>query len=241
MKKLISLIITILLITFSLSACGIETASQHTERTSKEAESIAKEQESLLAAQESTGESTDISSETGAQSETSAETKAGASSPSSNTSASSSRTSNTAPNNSSPAPATQEAASAQTPGSSGSASGGTDTAAYITVHFSITCYNIKQYASENSNINSSGVILSKDIVLPAGSSVFTALKNSGIEYTVSSSYIRSINDIPEKLYSGTSGWLYRVNGNAPGVGAKSYTVNDNSTIEFYYVVSESDN
>ena len=85
----------------------------------------------------------------------------------------------------------------------------------------------------------SGVILSPvTVTLAGGESVYDVLcgvcSANGIALGGNSGYIKSIGGLAERACGGGSGWLYRVNGTAPGVGCGSYPVADGDSIEWVY-------
>ena len=64
--------------------------------------------------------------------------------------------------------------------------------------------------------------------------VYDALVSTGLGYTGSSDYIRSINGLGEFDHGRMSGWLYAVNGVEPGVGCGSYYLNDGDSVYWHY-------
>ena len=88
-------------------------------------------------------------------------------------------------------------------------------------------------------------ILSMNLVLPAGSSVYDALcaatsaANVQLDATYSAAYktayIRGIHYLYEQMTTRYSGWMYSVNGTVPNVGASSYQLSDGDVIHWYYV------
>jgi len=63
---------------------------------------------------------------------------------------------------------------------------------------------------------------------------FDALTATGLAYTGSSDYVRSINGLAEFDHGRMSGWLYAVNGYEPGVGCGSYYLNDGDYVYWHY-------
>ena len=63
---------------------------------------------------------------------------------------------------------------------------------------------------------------------------FDALTATGLAYTGSSDYVRSINGLAEFDHGRMSGWLYSVNGYEPGVGCGSYYLNDGDSVYWHY-------
>ncbi len=64
-------------------------------------------------------------------------------------------------------------------------------------------------------------------------------KKSIIEIKVSGSsgmeYVESIDGLAQFDMGAKSGWIYRVNGKMPNVGAGAYTISDGDKIEWQYV------
>ncbi len=68
-----------------------------------------------------------------------------------------------------------------------------------------------------------------------GLTALGALDASGLDYQTSSwSYGDFVCSIEGQANSGLSGWMYTVNGTAPGVGADKYTISNQDKIIFYY-------
>lgn len=121
----------------------------------------------------------------------------------------------------------------------------------ITVSISITCKNAVSYVNSHedckADVPQSGYFLkSTGFTVKNGSTVFDVLKKACSENSISlsyssPSYITGIGGLYEKDCGGGSGWMYRVNGNAPTKGANKYVLKDGDTIEWYYVTSPSGN
>lgn len=87
------------------------------------------------------------------------------------------------------------------------------------------------------------IILQENSQIQEGSTAYDGLKAScdrnGIIYSTSGYgpyvYVRGINGLNEREHGATSGWMYRVNGESPNVGAASYTLNNGDIVEWYYV------
>lgn len=121
----------------------------------------------------------------------------------------------------------------------------TTTTDYITVHLSITCKNILSegpFFVDGKEITD-GVLLSKSYSVAEGTNVFQVLLNAcnanniPIIYSGKYVYVRSINNLSEKQFGLSSGWMYKVNGNPPNMTCSSYKLSDGDVIEFYYVTS----
>lgn len=123
----------------------------------------------------------------------------------------------------------------------------------VTVTVEVTCKNALAYESTaqngeelNLNLPKSGYIIeTESITLKKGSTVFDALSSvcssNGVSLKYQSkAYIQSIGGLAEKDCGGSSGWMYRVNGETPMKAASKYTLSDGDRIEWYYVTSSSD-
>ena len=123
----------------------------------------------------------------------------------------------------------------------------------VTVTIEITCKNALAYESTtqkeeelNLNLPKSGYIVEKtSLTLEKGATVFDALSSAcssngvSLKYQ-SKSYILAIGGLAEKDCGGSSGWMYRVNGETPMKGASKCTLSDGDRIEWYYVTNSSD-
>lgn len=86
-------------------------------------------------------------------------------------------------------------------------------------------------------------IMSGNLTIDENANAYTVLQElaaqKGIKVTTSGFgkmvYVRGIGDLFEKQYGNLSGWMYKVNGNSPNVGAGSYTLSDGDNIVWYYV------
>ncbi|MEG0276852.1 MAG: DUF4430 domain-containing protein [Coprobacillus sp.] len=91
----------------------------------------------------------------------------------------------------------------------------------------------KQYVPGN------GVILSsKKVKINDGDTVFDIItkvtKMNKISLTQSAGYIQSINNLPEKLFKGSGGWMYGVNGSYADKGSKDYKLKNNDKVQWRY-------
>lgn len=91
----------------------------------------------------------------------------------------------------------------------------------------------KQYVPSN------GIILSsKKVKLSEGDTVFDIItkvtKMNKIQMSQSSGYIQSIHNLPEKLFNGSGGWMYGVNGSYADRGSKEYKLKNNDKVEWRY-------
>ncbi len=108
-----------------------------------------------------------------------------------------------------------------------------------TVTLSLRCDNAVAAGAEREN----GVILdATSIDLYDGDSVYDLLIRAAAELTISvdhsgsggMEYIRAIDGLYEYDFGELSGWMYRVNGQAPSVGCGSYILSDGDTVEWIY-------
>lgn len=117
---------------------------------------------------------------------------------------------------------------------------------YITCSIEIRCDvavefkdSIKNEGVKNS-IPSDGVIIRKtSYKIPAGQKVYDFLMQACVDNNIfvaaNNGYVTSINNLSEKAISYGSGWMYKVNGISPNVGALSYTLKEGDTVLWYYV------
>lgn len=142
------------------------------------------------------------------------------------------------------------------PGStgSGSSSNGSSTPptsqeppppATITVSISIDCVNAVNYGSATAqSLSSSGYLLSTQLTLSPGATVYDALIACGAPVNASSSamgtYVTALYSLQEKVCGPTSGWLYLVNGSQPSASCSSYSLSDGDTIQWRYSVNPGD-
>lgn len=117
---------------------------------------------------------------------------------------------------------------------------------YITCSIEIRCDVavefkdlIKNEGVKNS-IPSDGTILKKtSYKIPAGQKVYDFLMQACVDNNIlvaaNNGYVTSINNLSEKAISYGSGWMYKVNGISPNVGALSYTLKEGDTVLWYYV------
>jgi hypothetical protein len=82
-------------------------------------------------------------------------------------------------------------------------------------------------------------ILSREIEYGDGLTAFSLLKNAeGVTVMSSGSgkyaYITGINDLKEKANGPMSGWIYKVNGESPGIGAGQYQLKSGDKVEWIY-------
>jgi hypothetical protein len=161
-------------------------------------------------------------------SEESDDTSTGTDSDSSSTSSTSSGTSDSSDSSSS------SSSSSSGGTSSGSSSTGTDpepVSTDITVTIAVDA---------SAHCNNPGVIVgTTSMTLPEGSSVYTALINTGVSVSGSSYYISGIANRFEKDCGGTSGWQYSVNGVTPMTSCGNYILSNGDSIYWYYVLEAS--
>ena len=113
---------------------------------------------------------------------------------------------------------------------------------YITL--SIDCKTILNNLNElpeqyHSFVPSNGVILAeKKVSINEGDTVFDVIvkvtKMQKIQLSSIGGYIQSINNLPEKLFNGSGGWMYEVNGVYGDKGSKEYVLNNNDKVKWRY-------
>lgn len=117
---------------------------------------------------------------------------------------------------------------------------------YITCSIEIRCDVavefkdlIKNEGVKNS-IPSDGIIIKKtSYKIPEGQKVYDFLMQACVDKNIlvatNNGYVTSINNLSEKAISYGSGWMYKVNGVSPNVGALSYKLKEGDTVLWYYV------
>ncbi len=88
-------------------------------------------------------------------------------------------------------------------------------------------------------VPSNGIILSNQkVILNEGDTVFDVIlrvtKQKRISLVQKQGYIQSIHSIPEKIFDGSGGWMYSVNGKYANVGCKEYKLKNNDKIAWRY-------
>ena len=91
----------------------------------------------------------------------------------------------------------------------------------------------------HSFVPSNGVILAeKKVSINEGDTVFDVIvkvtKMQKIQLSSIGGYIQSINNLPEKLFNGSGGWMYEVNGVYGDKGSKEYVLNNNDKVKWRY-------
>lgn len=128
-----------------------------------------------------------------------------------------------------------------------------DDGEYITCNVSIDCTSVRDKLdllkpSVRKHIPASGIILKESKIKVKKSSnaydvLVTACKLNKIAYDAeyskvySSTYVKGIGYLYEKMAGDMSGWLYLVNGKTANVGASRYTVNEGDTVSWTYTCS----
>ena len=83
---------------------------------------------------------------------------------------------------------------------------------------------------------------SASVALASGSSVYDALKATGVSINATDTqygiYVAAIGGLAEKDSDGTSGWMYSVNGVTRMTSCANYTLKDGDTIVWHYVTSD---
>ena len=117
-----------------------------------------------------------------------------------------------------------------------------NTKCYITL--SIDCKTILNNLSElpeqyHAFVPNNGAILTeKKVSINEGDTVFDVLvkvtKMQKIQVSSIGGYIQSINNLPEKLFNGSGGWMYEVNGVYGDKGSKEYVLKNNDKVKWRY-------
>ena len=117
----------------------------------------------------------------------------------------------------------------------------------ITVSLSVNCVNaVNADVPGSATYEPNGNIVSnKSITLDKGSSVYDALKKSGLVINASNSagsiYIVGIQGIQQGAAGkGAGGWIYSVNSKFPQTSASRYELSDGDVIAFHYTVKSGD-
>lgn len=76
---------------------------------------------------------------------------------------------------------------------------------------------------------------SATLKLPEGATAYDALAATGLSLEGSSSYVSAVNGLAEKMTSGTSGWIYAVNGTMPMTAASNYILHEGDAVRWVYV------
>jgi uncharacterized protein YcfJ len=79
-------------------------------------------------------------------------------------------------------------------------------------------------------------MVSQNVTINAGSSVYDALRATGAALGGSSNYVSSIGGLAEFQFGAGSGWIYTVNGVRPGVGAGAYRLQGGESIRWIYTL-----
>lgn len=128
------------------------------------------------------------------------------------------------------------AGSATSPGSSSSAPAPApaEPEAPEPATITVSVYVDSSRAAASGKWSGSSCLASKKVTLPEGSSVYDALKATGLGISGSSSYVRSIGGLAEFQCGQGSGWLYSVNGVQPGYSCGKYKLKGGESIRWIY-------
>lgn len=126
----------------------------------------------------------------------------------------------------------------------------------LTCTLSIRCDNILKHMdlldpARREFVPASGVIYAaRQVTFQEGESVYDVLKReadaAGIPLTKSGNalfqtiYITSIQNLREKDCGEAGGWMYRVNGQTPGMSCAAYQLKDGDRVEWDYTVVKGD-
>lgn len=115
------------------------------------------------------------------------------------------------------------------------------------VYLSIDCKTILNNMSDlpekyKEYVPSDGIILSsKKVKISEGDTVFDVIMEASKKYkynvkniTRQFGYITSIRYLPEKMFNGSGGWMYSVNGKFADKGSQDYKLKNDDKIEWRY-------
>lgn len=107
----------------------------------------------------------------------------------------------------------------------------------------VSCANLLDHKDDlksNYEIPKKGEIYSGSVEVKEKDTAMTVLERTGVTIDDKDGYVQGIDG----LYAGDcgdySGWMYKVNGKVPDVGADQYEVKKGDEIEWYYVCDEED-
>lgn len=103
-----------------------------------------------------------------------------------------------------------------------------------------TVLNHKDKLQSNYQIPSEGKIYSGKMKIQDGETAMTALRRTGVETDTSKGYVQGIDGLYEFDCGRNSGWMYKVNGTFPNVGAPKYTVEAGDHIQWLYTCQKGD-
>ncbi|KUK32096.1 MAG: Amylopullulanase AmyB, partial [Thermoanaerobacterales bacterium 50_218] len=97
--------------------------------------------------------------------------------------------------------------------------------------------NVRIEGYRDSNYPDGTILPTRQVSLPAGSTALDALIRAAAEYDLdveSNGFVTSIGGQASGHFGGWDGWMYRVNGYSPNVGAASYVLQEGDTVLWYY-------
>ena len=113
-------------------------------------------------------------------------------------------------------------------GASAGNQGGSRQSGYVTVTISVTS------SAVGNPVSSSGTFTFNE-----GATVYDALCALGLSVNAHGSsfgtYVAAIGGLAEKEHSGTSGWMYSVNGATPDKACSNYVLSNGDSVVWYYV------
>lgn len=107
----------------------------------------------------------------------------------------------------------------------------------------ISCKNVldnKDKLESNYQVPANGIIYNKKMEMKSNDTVLSLLKRTGVRIDVQSGYVRGIDNLYEFDCGKNSGWMYKVNGVRPNVGASKYKIKKNDKIEWFYTCQYGD-
>ena len=134
---------------------------------------------------------------------------------------------------------TGSSSSSSTKSSSSSTNSSTSSDTKITVTLSVDCKTaVDGGYKEALALTKTGTLAQKTLSLKKGTSVYDALKASGIsvgsESTAMGVYIYALSSLAEKACGSKSGWLYSVNGTFISKSCDEYILKNGDTIRWRY-------
>ena len=124
----------------------------------------------------------------------------------------------------------------------------------VTCTITVECKNIHKHMSQLKSgherfvPNDGYIIHAESHTVARGSTAYDVLKLAcnahGIRLTARNTsygvYVVGINNLDEKDCGGASGWMYKVNGNAPMTSCGKYKMDSGDNLVFYYVCTGAD-
>lgn len=107
----------------------------------------------------------------------------------------------------------------------------------------ISCQTVldhKDKLQSNYQIPSGGKIYSGKIKIEEGDTAMAVLRKTGVEIDTSKGYVQGIDGLYEFDCGRNSGWMYKVNGKFPNVGASQYKLQNGDEVQWLYTCEKGD-